>query len=254
MPLIDLHAHFPTHTRFPPRIAHGPPPVAKEIEYWAAQHLLNYQNGKPRVSLDELLAGSPGGIGSVLYDPDDEFFHDSAPRPEAFGNLIAQMDNVEAEVDGQVTVVRNPSQLRDCLAREQKFLFHCVEGAFALGGSADNADILASRGVAYVIVAHLFFRGVVTCHNAFPFIPEGVFQSILNLEQDPNVGLTDLGLQIVERLLKNGILVDITHSSDLAQQQIFDLARDHANAPVLSSHTGVRPTSNYPLNLSPEAV
>src|SRR5262249_2531062 len=132
MPLVDLHAHFPMHTRFPPRIGQEPPPVGKEFEYWAAQHLLNYQNGKPRVSLDELQAGSPGGIGSVLYDPDDEFFRDAAPIPDAFDDLIAQMDNVEAEVAGRVTVARNSAQVRRCFTGGEKFLFHCVEGAFAL--------------------------------------------------------------------------------------------------------------------------
>jgi microsomal dipeptidase-like Zn-dependent dipeptidase len=252
--LIDLHAHFPMHTRFPPLFAHQPPPVGKEVEYFVAQHLLNYQNGKPRVSLDELVAGSPGGIGSVLYDPDDEFFRDATPRPEAFPNLMAQMDNVEAEVAGRVTIVRNPAQLQQCLDDGAKFLFHCVEGAFALGGDPANVDKLAARGVAYVIVAHLFYRGVAACQNAFPFVPDSLFATVLNPEQKATVGLTDLGTQIVERLLDQGILVDITHASDKAQQDILSLARDHGNAPVISSHTGVRPTSGYPLNLSPAVV
>jgi microsomal dipeptidase-like Zn-dependent dipeptidase len=48
--------------------------------------------------------------------------------------------------------------------------------------------------------------------------------------------------------------VDITHANDIAQAEIFRMARDHSNAPVISSHNGVRGTSDYPLNLSPEAV
>lgn len=252
--LIDLHAHFPMHTRFPPRFTQQPPPLGKEIEYFAAQHLLNYQNGKPRVSLDELVAGSPGGIGSVLNDPDDEFFRDATPRPEAFPNLMAQMDNVEAEVAGQVEIVRSPAQLQQCLDDGSKFLFHCVEGAFALGGDPANVDALAARGVAYVVIAHLFYRGVATCQNGMPFVPDSLFATVLNPEQPAAVGLTDLGMQIVERLLEQDILVDITHASDQAQQDILNLARDHGNRPVISSHTGVRPTSGYPLNLSPAAV
>jgi microsomal dipeptidase-like Zn-dependent dipeptidase len=252
--LIDLHAHFPMHTHFPPRFAHQPPPVGKEIEYFAAQHLLNYQNGKPRVSLDELVAGSPGGIGSVLYDPDDEFFRNATPRPEAFPNLLAQMDNVEKQVAGRVKIVRNPAQLQQCLDDGGKFLFHCVEGAFAFGGDPANVDALAARGVAYVVIAHLFYRGVATCQNAIPFVPDSLFAKVLNPQQQANVGLTDLGTQIVARLLQRGILVDITHASDQAQQDILNLARDHGNAPVISSHNGVRPTSDYPLNLSPAVV
>jgi len=59
---------------------------------------------------------------------------------------------------------------------------------------------------------------------------------------------------VVDRLLDRGIVVDITHSTDLAQAQIFKMARDHSNAPVISSHNGVRALSNYPLNLSREAI
>src|SRR5215471_11730119 len=254
MPLLDLHAHFPMHTRFPPRISQGPPPVGKELEFLVANQLLNYQGGKPRVSLDELIAGADGGIGSVLYDPDDEFFHDATPIPEAYGNLVAQMDNVELEVAGKVKIATNPAQVRKYLQDDEKFLFHCVEGAFALGGDSSNVEKLAARGVAYVIVAHLFYRGVASCQNAFPYVPDAVFETLLNPEQDSRCGLTPLGVNIVDALLSNRILVDVTHASDLAQAQIFQMARDHSNAPVISSHNGVRGTSDYPLNLSPDAV
>ncbi len=255
MPLLDLHAHFPMHTKFPPRLTTGAPPLGKELEFWVANMLFNFQGGKPRVSLEALLAGAPGGIASVLYDPEDEFFRDARPVPDAFDHLLAQMANVEAEVAGRVTIVRNPAQLRRCLLEtREKFLLHCVEGGFALGGRPEKVDALASRGVAYVIVAHLFYRGVAACENALPFVPDRVFQSVLNPEQPPGAGLTDLGRQIVSRLFANGILVDITHATQPARDEIFRLARDHGRAPVISSHTGVRATSDYPLNLTREAV
>ena len=241
------------HTKFPPAFAMGPPPLGKELEFWAANHLLNYQKGAPRVSLRNLLAGADGGIGSVLYDPEDEFFHDATPVSAAIGDLLAQMQNVEDEISGQVYLVKNPNDLQARLDGRQKFLFHCVEGAFCLSGDESNVDALAAKGVAYVIVAHLFYRGVATCDNAFPFLPDPIFD-VLNPQQNPTVGLTDLGIRIVDRLLDRGILVDITHSTDLAQGQIFAMARDHGNAPVISSHNGVRATSQYPLNLSAEAI
>jgi microsomal dipeptidase-like Zn-dependent dipeptidase len=232
----------------------GPPPIGKEVEFWVANQLLNAQGGKARVSLDLLLAGADGGIGSVLYDPDDEFFHDSSPRPEAFPNLIAQMDNVEREVEGKVVIAKNPKQVRQYLADDRRFLFHCVEGAFALGGDPANLDVLAARGVAYIIIAHLFYRGVATCANALPYVPDAVFERLLNPDQPANTGLTPLGEQIVNRALELGIVVDITHATTLAQEQIFSIAHDHSNRPVISSHNGVQGTSGYPLNLSPEAI
>ena len=254
MTLFDLHAHFPMHTKFPPLQLHGHPPIGKEAEFWAANMLLNFQGGAPRVGLDALLAGAPGGIASVLYDPEDEFFQDAAPIPEAFDHLIAQLENVEAEVNGKVTVLRNPSRLRECVENGERFLIHAVEGAFALGGVAGNVQELASRGVAYVIVAHLFYRSVATCENAIPFAPNAIFDTLLNPQQDYKIGLTDLGRAIVEGLLGEGMLVDITHCTQLAQNEIFQMARDHGNAPVISSHTGVQCSSDYPLNLSPDAA
>lgn len=254
MPFFDLHAHFPMHTKFPPLDSHGVPPIDKELEYWAANMLLNFQGGTPRVGLPALRGGAPGGIASVLYDPEDEFFQNATPIPEAFDHLVAQLDNVEAEVNGIVTVVRNPSQLSQCLTDGQRFLVHAVEGAFALGGDVDNVGVLASRGVAYVVVAHLFYRGVAGCENALPFVPDSLFRSVLNPEQKPELGLTDLGRSIVARLLQEKILVDITHCTQAAQNEIFQMARDSGNAPVISSHTGVRCSSDYPLNLSQEAV
>jgi microsomal dipeptidase-like Zn-dependent dipeptidase len=235
-------------------MSQGPPPIGKEFEYWLANQLLNYQGGVPRVSLDKLLAGAEGGIASVLYDPDDEFFHDATPIPDAFPHLIAQMDQVENEVAGKIRVVRNPVQLADALSSHQKFLLHCVEGAFALGGNPVNADKLAARGVAYVVIAHLFFRGVAACQNAFPFVPDSIFRDVLNPAQPANSGLTPLGRDIVDRLMTAEVLVDITHSNEQAQKEIFQLARDHNNVPVISSHTGIRGVSDYPLNLSADAI
>lgn len=73
MSLIDLHSHFPMHTSFPPRVGSDGSGQDKAFEFWAANLLLNFNAGHPRVSLTEFEAGSPGGAGSVLYDPDDEF-------------------------------------------------------------------------------------------------------------------------------------------------------------------------------------
>src|SRR5690348_56675 len=101
MPFIDLHAHSPMHTKFPPRVASDPIEAeGTKLEFWAANLSLNSAAGKPRVSLSEFEAGSPGGAASLLYDPDDEFLRPpDKPRAEALPNLLAQMDNVEKVID-----------------------------------------------------------------------------------------------------------------------------------------------------------
>jgi membrane dipeptidase len=256
MPLIDLHAHFPMHTKFPPRVGTDGFIEGKKLEFFAANLLLNAAAGHPRVGLTEFEAGSPGGAGSVLYDPDDEFFRDAKPRPQVFQNLLAQMDNVEAELGasrGAVQMARNPGDVKRFFDSRQRFLFHCMEGAFAFGGNAANVAAAAARGVAYVIVAHLFFRGVATCENAFPFLPDELFQQ-LNPEQDDRTGLTPVGQDIVSEIFRNRMLVDVTHCSDHARADIFGISKKFPGAPVISSHNGVQHESNYRLNLSDDAI
>ena len=54
---------------------------------------------------------------------------------------------------------------------------HCVEGGFHLGATPQQVDAnvtaLAGRGVAYVTLAHLFWRRVAANAPAIPFIPDG---------------------------------------------------------------------------------
>jgi len=256
MPLIDLHAHFPMHTKFPPRVGSDGVDPGKQLEFWAANLLLNYNAGRPRVNLQELEAGSVGGTGSVLYDPDDEFFRDATPRPEAFQNLLAQMANVEKELGGSqgaVQLAKNPADAARFFQNQQRFLFHCIEGAFAFGGDPANVAKAAARGVAYVIVAHLFFRGVATCANAFPFLPDELFKD-LNPQQDDETGLTPLGRDIVGEIFRNRMIVDVTHATDRARADIFQIAAQYPSSSVISSHNGVQRESNYGLNLSDEAI
>jgi microsomal dipeptidase-like Zn-dependent dipeptidase len=244
------------HTKFPPRVGSDFPDAGKKLEFWAANLLLNYTAGHPRVTLGELEAGSPGGAGSVLYDPDDEFFRDSKPRPQAFQNLLAQMDNVEKEIGasrGAVQLARNPAEVKNYFQSGQRFLFHCIEGAFAFGGDPANVAVAAARGVAYVIIAHLFFRGVASCANAIPFLPDELFQE-LNPDQDEQTGLTPLGEDIVSEVFRTRMLVDVTHCTDRARADIFRIAQKYPGSPVISSHNGVQQDSNYPLNLSDEAI
>jgi microsomal dipeptidase-like Zn-dependent dipeptidase len=254
-PLLDLHAHFPMHLHFPPRIVHFPPPVDKELEFWAANTLLNFQGGKPRVSLEKLLAGAPGGIGSVLYDPEDEFFRSAKPVPTAFNDVLGQINEVETELtkSGKVKIARSPADVDRFLNSGERFVFHCIEGAFAFGGNPANVEKAARNGVVYVTVAHLFYRGVATCENAIPFLDDRIFQSVLNAEQDPTIGLTELGRDITTELLRCGVLIDITHATQQAQKELFRMAL-RQDVPLISSHSGVRAMSDYPLNLTPDAI
>ena len=68
---------------------------------------------------------------------------------------------------------------------------------------------LAGLGVAYTTVAHLFFRDVATNAPALPFLSDWLYIRIFPQKNDQ--GLTTLGREVVEAMVDEGILIDITH-------------------------------------------
>lgn len=98
----------------------------------------------------------------------------------------------------------------------------------------------------------MFYRGVSTCENGFP--PAAYFIFRHELENQPKVGLTDLGKAIVECCLKRGVLVDITHARSDALKDIFEIASGYPDRPIISSHNSVRCVCDAELNLSDDAI
>jgi microsomal dipeptidase-like Zn-dependent dipeptidase len=247
------------HTPFPPEPFTNPDDQWKKFAFDAINNKANYENGKPRVSLLNWFSDKGNrvtGFGSVLYDPEDELFVDTGdkPRPEAICHVEAQLRNVTNEIrkDGRVQIAYNPAQVCDFLKHDQPFIFHTVEGGFSLGGDPCKVKELASLGVAALIPAHLLYRSVATCENAFPPLIEPIFDD--QLKHQPCFGLTQLGIDIVEACFENHVIVDITHARADAQCDIFGIADGYPNQPLISSHNAVRGINPAPLNLSDEAI
>ncbi len=256
--IIDLHAHLPMSLPLPE--APQDSIATHELQRLLLKLMssaLNEHHGHPRVTVENIKEGGVAALGSVLYNPADEFQLGHDPGKYSFAHTLIQIDEVEQAVKDTcgLAVVRNPRELEACLVKGEQALFHCVEGGFCIENDAGHATELARRGIAYVIVAHLFFKNIATCNNAIPFIADEVFARINN--QPTNKGLTEIGHQLVETLFKEHVIVDVTHCSDLAINDIFALRaskREYGEAVIISSHTGVRSRSNHPLNLSSDTV
>lgn len=61
----------------------------------------------------------------------------------------------------------------------------------------------------------------------------------------PHGGLTDFGRRLVDRLQELGVLVDLSHASDDTTRDVID----HAERPVVASHSGMRALAPLPRNL-----
>ncbi|MFA9270824.1 MAG: membrane dipeptidase, partial [Baekduiaceae bacterium] len=201
--LVDLHAHYPMHV-VPGGDTH------ELLTSWPAQRvrakivdlvsrLANYEGpgGEPGVTVPLLREGDVGVALSVAFNPWTELdpgrHYDDPPQDAYFDLLLEVLDAVDAEVGARddAEIVRTAEALDRCLAEDRVALIHAVEGAVQLGSAAAvpaNVEELARRGVAYVTVAHLFWRQVATVVPALPFLPDRIYRLLFRQPRDMGLG------------------------------------------------------------------
>ena len=258
--LIDLHAHYPMHV-----IGDQQARTQDQLQAWWRRRLLarlvdlisrlaNYEGpgGTPSVTEALMREGDVGVALSVLYWPASELDlgqpYGAPPQPGYFDDILAELQSVEDHVaarSGEVAIAHSPAELEPLLAGGTPILIHAIEGGFQLGQDADevrrNVATLAQRGVAYVTVAHLFWRKVATNAPALPFLPDWLYR--LAFPQPGQTGLTELGKATVEAMVRERILVDITHMSERAIDDTFallDQLDSGHGTPVIATHMACR--------------
>jgi microsomal dipeptidase-like Zn-dependent dipeptidase len=258
--LVDLHAHFPMHL-----LVDDQQRTHERARVWLRQRwqgrvvelisrVANYQGPRdsPSVTEQQMRAGEVGVALSMLYQPFNEIdlteSYGAPPRASYFSDLVDQRQTVENYVAAHkdaVAIAHSADELDSLLGGGVPILIHAVEGGFQLGRDPaevrSNVQELAGLGIAYVTVAHLFFRDVATNAPALPFLPDWLYN--LAFPQGKTEGLTPLGHAVIDAMVDEGILIDLTH---MRAQSIRDVlaqldARDPGREiPVLATHMAYR--------------
>jgi microsomal dipeptidase-like Zn-dependent dipeptidase len=271
--LVDLHAHYPMHVR-------SADPLAMSLPIWSkrgraslldrldaavigcASRLWNHESATsgPRVTVDGMRRGGVDVVLSVLCTPlletgnrlTKRYPHKppygGPPDDRHFDVLMRQLCAVESRVEQRhhdtVRIARNPAELDEALSTGKLALIHCLEGGFSLGATPQSIEravhVLASHGVAYITIAHLFWRHVATNVPSIPVLSDEMYNRLF---PQPDVGLTELGRAAIRAMLAAGVLVDITHMSHAALEDTLTLMDDlnpTRSVPLLASHCGFR--------------
>jgi microsomal dipeptidase-like Zn-dependent dipeptidase len=218
----------------------------------AASALFNDEHmwATERVSVEHLRQGNARVVFSVLHSPFNEWdltrSYGAPPADAYFAQVRLQIGEVESDLDrwddSVVTLVREADALERALARGAIAVVHCLEGGVDLGSSTAqierNVAELKRHGVAYITLAHLFYRQVATNAPAIPFLHDRLYRRLF---PQPKGGLTERGRAAVEAMVRNRILVDLAHMSSDSVQRTFAILDDVApDMPVINSHAGYR--------------
>jgi microsomal dipeptidase-like Zn-dependent dipeptidase len=263
--IADLHAHYamsllPEADGRPYDLlvtAHGRARLRDGIRarlVHFAGRFANYRDvfSGPRVTVPSMQQGGVGVACSVLYSFFDELTvekpYASAPESGYLATLVRQLELVERDIAAKhgtsAAVAHDPAELDAALATGRTAFVHCVEGGFHLGPTPADVDRaiteLARRGVAYVTLAHLVWRRVATNAPAVPFLPDHVYRLLF---RQPSEGLSDLGEAAVRAMVRERVLIDLSHMSDRSVADTFALLDEldpDRRVPVIASHAGFR--------------
>jgi membrane dipeptidase len=243
--IVDLHAHYPMHV-LPEakgslwKLLHTPlgrgrlRDRMRALLVGLASRFINYRSfwSGPRVTMDSLRRGQVRVPLSVLFSFFDELElgepYPAMPKASYLAPLVRHLERVEEEVSERhaevAMVAHDPLELERALGQGKVALVHCVEGGYHLGGTAEEIDRavteLARRGVAYITVAHLVWRHVATNAPAIPFLPDWLYRRAF---PQPDEGLSELGEAAVRAMVRERVLVDLTHMGDRAVADTFAL-------------------------------
>jgi len=213
-----------------------------------------------RAELRQLRDGGVGVAFSVLYLPfaelDPLIKRNAPPERDYADDILRQLDLVEEDVRerhaSEAMVCTTLADL-DAAEREGKIaIVHCIEGGLFLGADAATVDDgvrrLAERGVAYVTLAHLLYRGVATCANAFPAFSDAAYGFLF---RQPRIGLSELGRAAVRSMVERDVVIDVAHMSGRALDETFELLETldpRREIPVIASHSAFRGRQKYNLD------
>ncbi|MBE0696020.1 MAG: membrane dipeptidase, partial [Anaerolineaceae bacterium] len=182
---------------------------------------------------------------------------------DATVRVLGDMEDAVAKTSGYgwAQMASSLSELEAILAKPREArpiaVMHCVEGGHSLGGkSASDAGVLKNlerlfqRGVVYLTLAHFYPNQLV--NPCYPF-PEDIVKlaSRTRIWRDLTLGLTDLGKQVVQRMIDMGMLIDISHCTPTARKEIYEIADASGKpVPLLATHVGAYEINPSPYNLA----
>jgi membrane dipeptidase len=115
-----------------------------------------------------------------------------------------------------------------------------IENGYVLGRNLELLDRAYELGARYVTLVHDGDNDLARSARPKPELGDG----------ELDTGITALGEQLIERMNRLGIMVDVSHGSKQTALDAIRLSR----APVIASHSGVAGVARHPRNMDDETL
>lgn len=177
---------------------------------------------------DMLRRGSYAGVIYPIYIPDYADKHN--PQISTATGIFDTIDELTAAHELLVPAVVEGK--RATVPDDRVAVFVTIEGAGAFAADITQIDRFIARGVRLIGPVHMHDNKLATSATG-----------------KKKYGLTDLGKEFCERVYKAGALVDVSHMSDAAFDDLVPIAKKF-DAPIVATHSNARKLSKHKRNLT----
>jgi membrane dipeptidase len=163
-----------------------------------------------------------GGLDVQLFS----VYSDGAIE-NAYALANRQMDSLDAVIarnPNKITKAANTNAILKAVNENKIAAMFGVEGGHMMEDDLSKLEALYNRGARYLTLTH----------NVAPSWATSAADETSNPDLTPK-GLTDFGIQVVNKMNALGMLIDVSHSGD---QTFWDVIKI-TNKPIIASHSSV---------------
>jgi membrane dipeptidase len=221
--VVDTHSHV-TMSRAAKPLFRGEP--GEHFETWSTRPRIVNQ-----LEVDQLQASHTTLLLSALWIP-----LPLRPGRDSLDETLNQLHVLKQYAKGHsgFEVVETPAQARAAIAAGRIALVPAIEGGEGIQ-SVEDLDRLYAAGARSITLVH--FGNNDLGGAAYGQMTYNTFSTISS-KLEPE-GLTELGKQVVARMLALGMIVDVSHASDKTVDDVLKIAEQYS-APVINTHSGSR--------------
>lgn len=193
-----------------------------------------------QVTLPKMEAGGLDVAWFIVYTGQDELTEEAFKN--AYENAISKFDAIHKLVEDfapeQIGLATNSQEVRKLVSEGKKVAMIGVENGYSIGLDVENVEKFYNLGARYMSLSH---QG----HSQLS-------DSNTGEENDEwlHNGLSDLGKEVIVEMNRLGMMIDVSHPSQKAIKQMFELSK----APLIASHSSARELCNHSRNLDDELL
>lgn len=213
--VIDFHIHL---TILPDNI--------QDLELLA-------RSGRPATGYEGI---KKSGMTACLSSYGGSMGRRSSPTPWQFQDAIWDLGIRTADNDHHPDLVMRAYSVKDILEAKKSgrtAILATIENGQMIDNDLDRVDMLYGLGV----------RSLGLSYNARTTLGDGCTERT-------DAGLSSLGFKVIERMNRLGMLIDLSHSSDLASKETIEASK----APCCFTHTFAREIFNNPRGKTDELL